>query len=322
MRDDGQIEILAAEHLLQPLRPFQILDLGADADLAKLGRDDLAAPAGIGWRRQLQRQGQVFGPCLLQQRTRLGRVMRRPARQIDIVGMVRREMRADRRAIAEHRAINDGLPVDGMRNRLPDADIRQVLGLVVGRQDGLTLGRTDDHAEARIGLELWQRLRSRIARESVDIACHHRCKGSCRIRNELEGGFLERHRVAPVIRIARKLYPVALNPARECEGAGADRRCLCVLDAFRRDDHGITPGKVGDETAIRVRQGDLHCQRIHRIDRGDAGEKTLLRVGRIFRPCAIQREFHILGIHCRAVMEFHPAVKGEGIDKAVIGDRP
>ena len=231
-------------------------------------------------------------------------------------------MRADRRAIAEHRAINDGLPVDGMRNRLPDADIRQVLGLVVGRQDGLTLGRTDDHTEARIGLELWQRLRSRIARESVDIACHHRCKGSCRIRNELEGGFLERHRVTPVIRIARKLYPVALNPARKGEGAGADRRCLRVLDAFRRDDHGITPGKVGDETAIRVRQGDLHCQRIHRIDRGDAGEQTLLRVGRIFRPCAIQREFHILGIHCRAVMEFHPAVKGEGIDKAVIGDRP
>lgn len=44
------------EYLRQPLRPFDVLDFGDDADLGKLGRDDLAALPRIGRRRQLQRQ--------------------------------------------------------------------------------------------------------------------------------------------------------------------------------------------------------------------------------------------------------------------------
>ena len=181
MRDDGQVEILAAEHLLQPLRPFQILDLGADPDLAKLCRDDLAPTTGIGWRWQLQRQRDVFGPCLFQQRTCPVRVMHRAAGQIDIVRIMRREMRSDRRAKPEHRTINDSLPVDGMGDGLADPDVGQMLGLVVGRQDGLTLGRTDHHAEARIGVELRQGFRCGIAREGINIACHHRGERRCRV---------------------------------------------------------------------------------------------------------------------------------------------
>jgi hypothetical protein len=38
MADDRQVEVLAAEHLFQPLRPFEVLDLGLDADLAQLRR--------------------------------------------------------------------------------------------------------------------------------------------------------------------------------------------------------------------------------------------------------------------------------------------
>jgi hypothetical protein len=43
MRDDGEIEIVravAGKHLRQPLRPFDVLDLGDDAHLGELGCED------------------------------------------------------------------------------------------------------------------------------------------------------------------------------------------------------------------------------------------------------------------------------------------
>ena len=55
MADDGQVEVLVLEHLLQPLRPFHIDDLGLDPDRAQLRGHDLAAAPGIGGRRQRQR---------------------------------------------------------------------------------------------------------------------------------------------------------------------------------------------------------------------------------------------------------------------------
>jgi hypothetical protein len=63
VRNDGQIEILGLEHIIEPLRPFDIGDVDIDADLAQLRGDDLAATAGIARRRQLQRQVRSLTPA-------------------------------------------------------------------------------------------------------------------------------------------------------------------------------------------------------------------------------------------------------------------
>ncbi len=68
MADDGQAEVLAVEHLLEPLGPFEIDDLGLDPDGTQLGGDDLSAAARIGGGRELQRGGEALGdPGLVQQ---------------------------------------------------------------------------------------------------------------------------------------------------------------------------------------------------------------------------------------------------------------
>ena len=48
---------------------------------------------------------------------------------------MRGEMRANRGAVAEHRAIDDGLTIDGMGQRLAYAHIIERGLLVVGRQE-------------------------------------------------------------------------------------------------------------------------------------------------------------------------------------------
>ena len=52
MADNRQAIILAAEHLLKPLCPLKIADLGFNPNFAQLRRDDFTAAPRIGGRWQ------------------------------------------------------------------------------------------------------------------------------------------------------------------------------------------------------------------------------------------------------------------------------
>ncbi len=193
MADDGQVVVLVLVDARQPLRPFDLLDLGVDADVGELGRDDLSALTGIGRRRQdeaeLERRRHAR---LLEQRLRLRRVMRVEAGEVDIAGIVRGQMAADRRAEAVHRPVDDRLAVDRIGDRLPHPDIVERLLLVVDRKDRLALGAADQHLETRIALELAKApVRSKVGHD-VDVAGKHRRDFRRRIGDEAEGRMLER----------------------------------------------------------------------------------------------------------------------------------
>ncbi|MPL95504.1 hypothetical protein SDC9_41675 [bioreactor metagenome] len=320
--DDGQIEIMALEHLLEPLRPFEIGDLGPDPHGGELRRDDLAAAPGIGRRRQGKAQRQPLGPGGGQQRLRFLGVIGGERRQILVIGIVRREMGADRRAVTEHRAVDDVLAVDRMGDRLAHLHVVQRRGAVVHREDGLAFGGADHHLEARIGLELHQRLGGGEVREGVDIARHHCREGRGRVGDEAEGGLGERRLRAPVARIGGQRDVIALHPVGEREGAGADGMGGLGRDAFGGDDHRIAPGHLRREGAVGRAQHHLHRRRVDHLDRGDAGEEGLLRIGAVLGTGTVEAELHVLGVEAGAVVEGRAGDQMEDVAGAVLRHLP
>ena len=94
---------------------------------------------------------------------------------------MRREMCADGCAIAEHRTIDDRLPVNGMGHSLADFDVIERFALVIDRQDRFPLGRADQHLETGVRLELGDIFRRGEAGENIDILGHDRSESRCRI---------------------------------------------------------------------------------------------------------------------------------------------
>ena len=197
---------------------------------------------------------------------------------------MRREMAADRRAVAEHRPVDDRAPVDRMRHRPPHPDVVEGRPRVVHREDRLALGRAHDHREARIGLELRQVLRRRKIRKRVDVPGHHRRERRRGVGDELERHPVERRRLAPVVVVADQLDLVALHPALEAERPRPHRVGRVGLGARRRHDHRVAPGEVPQERALGRVQSDLDGEVIDHVDRVDPLEELLLRVGRSPRP--------------------------------------
>ena len=77
VRHDAEIVVVAAEHLIEPLRPFQVLDVHRDAGLTELRRDDFTRTSRIAWRWQLQGDREAVGiPGLGEQRPRPGDIVR------------------------------------------------------------------------------------------------------------------------------------------------------------------------------------------------------------------------------------------------------
>ena len=250
--DDGEIVILAFEDLIQPLRPFDRNDLRLNPDFGKLGSDDLTAAPRIGGRRQLKGQGKAAGMTgLRKQRLCCLRIVGIALGQVDIGGVMGGEMAADRRTIAEHRTVDNCLPVDGMSDRLAHLQIIQRRAAIVDREDRLALGGADLDREARVSLELDHALGCWKIGKGIQITGHHRGDSSRRIRHDLERGALKRDGFAPIALIAHKLDPVALNPAVKFEGTGADRQGLVAVGALRRDDHGIAPAEIEEEMTGR-----------------------------------------------------------------------
>ena len=222
----------------------------------------------------------------------------------------------------EHRAVDDRLPVDRVGDGLPDPHIIKRGHHVVGRQDRFTLGIAHENLEPGIGIELREVLRRGEACEYVDILGHHRGEGCCRVRDEAEGRLAQRRGLAPVALVGGKFYPVALDPFVELEGAGADRVRGDRLDAFGGHDHRIAPCHVEKERTVGLPKRHLHGRRIDDRHIGDPGEQALLGIRRIFCPGAVEAEFHVLGIHRRAVVEGHAVTQVEGVDKPVFRNLP
>ena len=231
-------------------------------------------------------------------------------------------MRADRRAEAARSAVDDRLAVDGMRDRLAHLELVEGRLLVVGRQDRLALGRADHHLEARIGLDLRQRVAELEIGQRLHVARKQRRHGRRGVGNDAELGLVERHRIAPVAVRLDDRDRRALGPVVELERPGADRLFLVGLGRFRRHDHRVAPAHIVEEGALRVLQRHLHGGRVDDLDCVDRRKQAFLRVGRVLGARAVEREFHVVGVEVGAVVEFDAGAQLERVDLAVVGNRP
>src|ERR1700729_1515747 len=101
--------------------------------------------------------------------------MRIFARQIDIAGIGRGQMAADRRAEAVLRAIDNRLAVDGIGYGAANAHIVERLLPVVDGEDRLALRAADQHFETRVALKLRDGVEIAKARKRVEIAPQQSC---------------------------------------------------------------------------------------------------------------------------------------------------
>ena len=132
------------------MRPFQILDLGDDADLGELRRQHLAALPRIRRRRKLQADLQRRRHAGLgEQLFRLLDIERIDVCGVDVTERARRVEAADRHAEAVDRAFDHRFAVDRGEDRAPNPHIVKRLLLVVDGDDGLGPRAADQHDESR-----------------------------------------------------------------------------------------------------------------------------------------------------------------------------
>ena len=194
-------------------------------------------------------------------------------------------MAADRRAEAVHRAVDDRLAVDRIGDRLPHLQVVERLLLVVHGEDRLALGAADQHLEARVALELAERLDIGEAREGVDVAGEHRRDRRRGVGDEAERRVLQRNlgRVTKAVPFVER-DRCALGPGRKLVGAGADRVGRLVRRALLVDDHRRIGAEVKQRLEARLLEIEHHRHRVGRLDRFDRGEERLILVGRIPWP--------------------------------------
>ena len=237
--------------------------------------------------------------------------------------MVRREMRTDRLPEAGIGTLDEGLAIDRMHQRAAHAHVVERFPGVVHAGDDLAFRVAGDCGEARILLEIREKLRRADVRKGIDVAGAQRRHLRLRIVDEAEGDAVELHLARlPVIRIAHELDPVAAVPALELERPGADGIGLVGVGRLRRDDHRIAPAEEVEEVAGRLLQLDHRGRGIGRLDRRDRRENLLLRIGRGRRAGPVEGEFYVGGIEGGAVVEFRARLEMERVRQAVRRNLP
>ena len=209
-----------------------------------------------------------------------------------------------------------------MCDRLAYLEIVEWRLLVVDRKDGLAFGRADHDLEARVGLDLRQRVAELEIGQRLYVAREQRRHGRGRVRDDAELGLVERHGITPVPVGLDDRDRRALGPVVELEGAGANRLFLVRLRRFGRDDHRIAPAHIVEEGALRILQRHFHGGGVDCFYCVDRGKQAFLRVGRIVGAGPVEREFHVVGVEVGAVMEFDAGPELERIDLAVVGNGP
>src|SRR3546814_9731728 len=101
---------------------------------------------------------------------------------------MRREVAADRLAVARIDALYDRLAIERMADRAANPDIVQRLALVVHHQHRLSLSRADADLEALVFLELRHILAGNTDRDRIDVTGLHGGNHSTRIGDEAEFG--------------------------------------------------------------------------------------------------------------------------------------
>ena len=324
MADHREVEILALERARQPLRPFDILDFGIDADFGELGCDDLAALPGIGRGRQGQRHIERHRHARFRQQ-RLGffDVERKRSREIDIAGVDGHIMAANRRAKTIHGPVDDRFAVQRVGNGAAHADIVEWLALVVDGQNGLALGAANRHGKTRIGLELGHALEGAKARKGVDVASQQRCHLRGRIVDDAEcrlgdGDFC---RLAIAVPFGQR-HGRAFGPAFQPVGPGAYRFCGIAGRGFGIDDDGIGKGELEQEIGVRLFQRDGDGGWIGCLDFDKGCKKRLVLVGAVGRSGALEGEFDICGCEGFAVLEPDTIAQRKGVGRQIGGDAP
>ena len=228
--------------------------LATTPTLASSRGDDLAALSRVGRRRQRQRHVERRRDAgFLEQRLGLLRVVRIDAGEVDVAGVARHHVAADRRAEAFLRAVDDRLAVDRGGERAAHAHVVEGLLLVVDRHDRLAFGAADDDREARIVLELLQALERAVARHAVDVAGEQRRDLRGRVVDEAEGHLLHLHLGGvAVLVVLHQRDRRALGPGVELERAGADRLRRLRRRALRVEDHGRVLAHAEEEVAVGV----------------------------------------------------------------------
>ena len=322
MRDDRQVEGVAREHFVQPLRPVDRHDPHADADLPELRGHDLARSARIARRGKFQREIEAVRVTRRrQQRARARRIVGVEPGQVDIVRALRRHVAADRGAIAVHRTVDHLSPVDRVRDGAAHAHVGERAARIVHRQDHLGLARPGRHAQRGIAAQLREILGRGICGEEIDRVRTRGGEGGGGIGDEAEVDPRERHRAAPILRLADQRQPFAAPPAREAERAGADRRGRQHGRAAGRDHRAIPPCEDRRQFGIGRGEADADRVRAEDVDPRNAGQPFLERVGGGGRDRAAQAERGGIGIERRAVLETHAGAELEHV-AARIGRHP
>ena len=314
MRDDGQVVVLVGVHTAEPLRPFDVFDLGDDADLGQFRRDYFAALARVGWWRQLEREFQRgLDAGLGQQGLGLLDVERVDAGGVHITKSARHIVAADGNAITVTGTFDHRLAVDRRQDGTAHTHVVERLLLVVDGQDGLGPGPADKHLEFGVVLELRHRAR-RYTREGIDVTGQQGRYLRRRVADKAERDLLQLDGggiavTAPFGQHDRR----TLVPGFKLERSGADRFGAVGLGAFGLDDDGRALSHEEQELRVELRIQDDHRVVVDRRHAGHAGEGALVLVDTFLGGGALERKLDCAGVERLAVLEFDAPAQLEGI---------
>ena len=236
---------------------------------------------------------------------------------------MRREVGADRSAVAEHGAVDDRLAVDGMSDGPAHADVVERRSLVVDRENRLAFGRSFEHDEAVVPLEPAETFRRTEIGEEIDVAGQHRRDLGGRIADDLEHHPLETDRAGiAVARVLDQPDGIALDPFLEAERAGADGAGGVARRALRRNDDGYALAEIEQECRIGRLQHDDDGVRIGAGDARDIGEVPLALVGAGGRRIAFEGEPDIARLEGGAVGEGDALAQVKSVGLAILGGLP
>ena len=224
--DDGHVVVGVLPHLRQPLAPLDLLDLGADAHLGELAREHLGrAHRVVVLRRHLEDGVEAIGIAGLgQELLGLGGIVGHALRDVDEVRVERIHVGAEDLPVAEHRALQHLVLVDGVGDGQAHPLVRVGLLRIVERQRHVIGGVAQDHLEPRVLLQLVHALRAETEARDVDVARLERGQRGVGIGDEAVGDPVELGQALhPVVLVLHEHDAVTAHPVGHREGPGAHR---------------------------------------------------------------------------------------------------
>jgi hypothetical protein len=237
-------------------------------------------------------------------------------------------------ALAEEQRVVPRLAVDRQRHRSPHPHV--VEGRLVGPEADVALPDDPIRRDAQLGVRLLERLGLLRADPAPDVrqlglagAQHGDAGGG--VGRDLDGDAVEvGQALHEVARVALEDDAHALVVRLQDERAGPDdgigviEVLELVLGLARQDGAEGRAREVIQERRVRLLQRDAH--RVA-VDDVDAGHRLEARAERRPGHEAVERVLHVLRgdlapVHGRLVVEAHALAQVEGVDLAVLRDRP